>query len=728
MAPIRLAWTTLFSHPKEIQNRFHVLEVSATGSGLRDWDVPSEPHRGIPQSWAQGCVPFWFPRRTPSLAVAMFATAPWLGTAQVGQPVAPPPAAGRNQHDVRSRSPHGSGGSHVSDVTTVSSEQSVTGFAVGDRFFEEHVFEQQIRIEFLEIPQWKRKSIIVKCMERMPDNIHSWLASCIRNNRTSELAKRLEHGANVHQPRSAASRANMSGAGLSPEARKACGFSQPTVATQAVEPSGRLRANGMDRREPAPWIAEVIDAWPDKKSKVVQGFLTALTPAIQSKVQTLAPATQACVAMSVALHACEGDSADILTDECLRRLQAGTQGGPTSGTGVISPRPASAIIQFQLIFVAPEPLVALVLARSISSAMETVCPGAFLLLPLVIVSQQDAASVRLPLEAERLKLTIDSATTSLATMEAFIESNKANFKQYGIKTVFVSMIDAVTDVAGSPPQHNATALHRAAYRFLWQVTRCSHSLRATTGDNGVCELVFAPSKLEDDMKTELGKVVGQMSATRNVTYNHVVPAPCVFCIPGGSAVVPVCRADEFQTQEIDGWSLSAEPHVTEDMSGGLISFIARASEIGVFQERPLTLLEQTTISSFTMTHAQTGEKRLVSREWWLRWFGYNKTSLMNHVNTLFPCHVRIFSVTGAPAVSGSASGDPCGKLRYCSNCEKAFAVLDGTFSLPVMVDATVALVIKARQLWSSGQDDVPWVRHVDINRTHMCGASCPYAA
>ena len=657
----------------------------------------------------------------------MFATAPWLGTAQVAQPVAPPPAAGRNQHDVRSRSPHGSGGSHVSDVTSASSEQSVTGFTVGDRFFEEHVFEQQIRLEFLEIPQWKRKSIIVKCMDRMPDNIHSWLASCIRNHRTSEMAKRLEQGANVHGPRSSAPRANISGAVLSPEARRACGMSQLSVATQPGEPSGRLGATAMDRREPAVWIAEVIAAWPDKKSKVVQGFLTAISPATQAKVHGLAPATQACVAMSVALHICEGDSADSLTDECLLRLQTGTQDRPTNGNGVLSPRSATTTIQLQLIFVAPEPLVALVLARSFSSAMETVCPGAFLLLPLVIVSQRDAPSVRLPLEAERLKLTIDSATTSMATMEAFIEFNKANFKQYGIKTVFVSMVDGVTHVPGAPQRH-ATALHTAAYRFLWQVTRCSHSLRATTGDNGVCEVVFAPSKLEDHMKMELGKVVGQLTATMNVSYNHVVPAPCVFCTPGGSAMVPVCRADEFQTQEIDGWSLSAEPHVTENVSGGLISFIARASEIGVFQERPLTLLEQNTISSFTMTHVQTGEKRLVSREWWLRWFGYNKTSLMNHVNTLFPCHVRIFSVTGAPAVNGPASGEPCGKLRYCSNCEKAFAVLDGTFSLPVMVDATVALVIKARQLWSSGQDDVPWMRHVDINRTHMCGDSCPYAA
>ena len=383
-----------FSNPKEIQNRFHVLEVSATGSGLRDWDVPSEPAVDSRRIGLKAACHFGISTQDAILfAVAMFATAPWLGSAQAGPPVAPPPAAGRNQHDFRSRSPQSSGVSHGSDGTSASSEQSITGFPLGDRFFDEHVFEPQIRLEFLEIPVWKRKTIIVKCMERMPDNIHSWLASCIRNNRTAEMAKRLEQGASVQGPRSTAGRANMSGAGLSPEARRACGMSQLSVPSQPVDPSGRLGANGIDRREPATWTAEVIDAWPDKKSKVVQGFLTSISPATQAKVQALAPATQACVAMSVALHVCEGDSADILTDECLRRLQGGTQGRPTSGTGVMSPRPASATIQLQLIFVAPEPLVALVLARSFSSAMETVCPGAFLLLPLVIVSQRDAPSV-----------------------------------------------------------------------------------------------------------------------------------------------------------------------------------------------------------------------------------------------------------------------------------------------------------------------------------------------
>jgi len=304
----------------------------------------------------------------------MFAAAPWSGTAPVAQPVAPPPAAGRYPHDGRSRSPQGSGGSQVSEVTSASSEPSVTGFPVGDRFFAEQVVEEQIRSEFLEIPQWKRKSIIVKCMERMPDNIHSWLASCIRNHRTSELAKRLENGASVHGSRPAAPRANTYGAGLSPEARRACGFSQHSVAPQPVEPHGRSGANGMDKREPAVWTGEVIAAWPEKKSKVVQGFLTAISPGTQAKVHALAPATQACVAMSVALHICEGDSADSLTEECLLRLHSCRQ---TQGhvAGVMSPRPATSKVQMQLIFVASEPLIALVLARCFSIPSKLCAPA-----------------------------------------------------------------------------------------------------------------------------------------------------------------------------------------------------------------------------------------------------------------------------------------------------------------------------------------------------------------
>ena len=149
MAPIRLVWTTLFF---PTQRKFRtdsmclrsapLAAACVTGTYPQNRTVESRRiglkaacHFGISTQDA-----ILFP-------VVMFAAAPWLGTAQVGQPVAPPPAAGRNQHDGRSRSPHGSGGSLVSDVASVSSEQSVTGFAVGDRFSEERFgTTDQIRV------------------------------------------------------------------------------------------------------------------------------------------------------------------------------------------------------------------------------------------------------------------------------------------------------------------------------------------------------------------------------------------------------------------------------------------------------------------------------------------------------------------------------------------------------------------------------------------------------
>ena len=613
-------------------------------------------------------------------------------------------------------------------MTSAAREESVTGFALGDQWFSDNVFEQQLKTEFMEIAQWKRKSIIIKCMEKMPDNIHSWLAVCIRNNKTNDIQRRLEKEASVHVPRSGPPRVNTSCGPVAPEARRSCAPSQPSVAAQPVESSRRVGFSKVDRREPAAWVAEVLDAWPEKKSRLVQCFLSAISPAIQARVQQLAPATQAVVAMSVALHVCEGDSADAVTQECVRRLTSNSVCRSLPGTGIMSPRATTATIQLQLIFVAPEPLVALVLAKSFMSVIETLCAGAFSLMPLVIISLRETPCMALAPEAERLKVSIDATTTSLSTMETFIETNKANFKQYGIKTVFISMIETVTGGGGAPPQRSASALHGGAFRFLWSVARWSHSLRAVTGDSAVCELAFAPTKLEDDLKSELGKVVGPMTTTANVSYNRVGPSPSVFCTPGGSAIVPVCRVGDYETPEIDGWRVTSECCVPEEMTGGIISCIARASEIRVFQERPLTTVEQTLIYNFTMTHSQTGEQRLVAREWWLRWFGYNKTPVMNMLNSLFPCHVRIFSVTGAPVV-GDAGGDPCGKQRWCTNCEKAFGVLDGTYSLPVMVDAIVALIIKARQLWTAGNDEpAPWARAIEINRTHTCGASCPYAA
>ena len=663
---------------------------------------------------------------------AMFAPPPWMGTTTLAEPPVTPPPAVRGFKLRRSRTPTRPGAAgHRQDTygRCAAAAESVSGFPVGDHWFDSHVTELEIREDFFSIPQWKRTNIIIKCMDKPPENVHSWLASCIRNNKLSEVQKRIVAAASVH---GGGGRFTVGGTVIStdgntpPDARRHNAHDQSAVPAHASEPVGRLAIPANDRRVPAAWTADVLAAWPDKKSRLIQQFLCVLTQATQAKVLALAPAMQACIAMGVALHIWDCESPDALTTECLRRLQGSTPGRALSATeSSMSPRSAPSSIQLQLIFVASEAMVPLVMAKCFTSTLDSLCPGAFIFLPLVIISVRDGPSVA-P-EAERLKLSIYPDTTSLATLETFIENSKANFKKWRIKTVFVSMIEAVNGVGVSAPQRNVSTLHSDSYRFLWTVARCSQLLRSTAGDNAVCDLVFAPSKLEEGLKQELGKMVGPMASTANVSYNHVAPSPSVFCTPGGSAIVPVCRKDLFATQELDGWRLSGEPKVTADIPGGLISYISRASEIGVFQERALTTLEQSTIDNFTMTHQETGEKRLVAREWWIHWFGYDKTPMVNLVNTQFPCHSRIYSVTGtAVATCDSAGGEPCGRTRYCVNCEKAFAVLDSTYSLPVMVDSAAAMMIKARQLWSSGQDDQPWIRSPDVNRTHMCGASCTF--
>jgi hypothetical protein len=381
-------------------------------------------------------------------------------------------------------------------------------------------------------------------------------------------------------------------------------------------------------------------------------------------------------------------------------------------------------MQIQLVIVSPECSVSLVFAKSFIVAMERMCPGSFHYLPLIVVSLQDDAT-SMTADAEKFRISLNTSATSLSSLGAFIENTKGHFKSDNVKTVFVSMIHAVN---GGPSQRGSSqrqnTLHHDAYRFLWSVARCSHNLREVAGDEAVCELVFAPPNLDDALKTELVKLVGPVTCTAASVYNGVAPVPSVFATPGACAIMQSFRKSEYETQPLDGWAVPAEPQVPADVTGGLITFIAKTSEIVVFQERPLTEVEQRTVEAFTMTHQETGERRLCSRDWWLRWYGHVKTPLQSMLCTQHPCHPVIFAVTGSPAPAGIAGVEACGKQRYCTSCENVFKYLDGTYCLPVMVDATVALMTKARQLWAAGQDDVAFRRNTEVNRLHDCNAAC----
>ena len=664
--------------------------------------------------------------------VAMFSNVPWASASPAVPPAPVPAPDGRRRHD-GSRSPsRNAGGLRVASGAMnngAASAYPVTGVALTERWYNDHVTEPQILLDFMEVPQWRRKNVILKCIEKPPENPHSWIFAVIRNHRNSELERRLTTEANVHMGRSigyAPPLNSLPCGGLSPQSQRQDPARHTPMPVQPVLPFGASDSSGSASHEPPLWAAEMIALWPSHKSRLVAHFLSVLTPTNQAAVVALVPQTQACVALAVALSAHEHTSADALTTECVRRLLV-SGSGPSSSprTGTLSATPVASAVSLQLVFVSHESSVSLVLAKSFIVAMDKMSPGAFTYLPLIVISLHEGPSMMA--EAERLKLPMNTSTTSLASLETFIESSKVNFKTYHIKTLFVSMIHAVNGVgARVPSQRNVAVLHGDSFRFMWTVARCSQALRTTTGDDAVCELLFAPSKLSDEVKVELAKVIGPLNSTGNVSYNAIAPVPTVFGTPGGCGIVKVCRSD-YETQTMDGWCATGNPQVSEELPGGLIAFIAKTAELAVFQERPWTPLEQRTVEHFTMTHQDTGERRLCSRDWWLRWYGYARTPLQAMLISQHPCYPVIFAVTGSPAPADAVGAEACGKQRFCVACEKVFGVLDGTYCLPVMVDAAVALMVKARQLWSGGCDDAAWARTADVNRVHQCGPSCPLA-
>jgi len=660
----------------------------------------------------------------------MFSNPPWMAAAPPAPAnsfAADPSSSGPVS---RSRSPITSQRLSNDQIGTSNAQlYPVTGLKLTEDWYRQHVTEPDILEMFMEVPQWKRKAVILKCMDKPPENVHSWLFAVCRNQKTSELEKRLAAEASAQrsgQPcRTSTARISSTESEASVDHRR-----QDTVrATPLHSPTALARSSSgaLQSADVPSWSSDIIALWPDKKSQLVARFMALLTTTNQGAVAGLAPQTQACVALAVALLAPDNAAADSLTAECVRRLQQPdlTRRCATSDASATT-RPTS-VLQLQLVFVSPENAVALVFTKSLILAMEKMYPGAFGYLPLIVVSSQTSPS--LAAEAEKLKLSLNGAVTCLATLENFLESSKTNFKQYNIKTFFVAMIPADTDCGGRTSiQRGRARLHGDGLRFLWSVVKCSHLLRATVGDDAVCELTFAPSLLDEAMKVELAQVTGPLTSTSNASYNTVAPVPVVFATPSGCGVVPGFRASSYDTQAIDGWQVSKDPQVSEEVSSGLISFIARASEITVFQARSLSSLEQKTIEDFTMTHVDTGERRLCSREWWFRWYGYVKTPLQAMLNSQYPCHSMIFAATGSPAPPGVPGGEPCGKQRYCVACEKVFVILDGTYCLPIMVDAAVALMAKSRQLWNSAEDPASWMRIPGVNRTHECGPSCPLAA
>ncbi len=83
-----------------------------------------------------------------------------------------------------------------------------------------------------------------------------------------------------------------------------------------------------------------------------------------------------------------------------------------------------------------------------------------------------------------------------------------------------------------------------------------------------------------------------------------------------------------------------------------------------------------------------------------------------------------YGVTGLAGKGNSAQ--PCGRARYCENCEKVIQQLDQGYHFIVLVNGTTNIITRALGLWRRGSDGAEWTRPENWDRRHQCGISCPH--
>ncbi len=463
------------------------------------------------------------------------------------------------------------------------------------------------------------------------------------------------------------------------------------------------------------WAPDMHACWPSQKSRLMGKFLSLLHCDVQTRVCALPPPTQASLAFALMVAgSTECPSPDVLVKQWLLRLESLNHTVPTASGSVPASQDRSRKIQLQIIMTGESAPLSVMTTKAFQGVMARLRDEIQLdLLPTVCIADGNAEGASARDAGRRLRVNLNDTVHDFNTLSQYLNANIDDFKRQQTKFFFVNVFSTRAFEDESSEMAAESALHSKSTRWIWSVVRLSHELRLSVGDCNVAELTLAPPHASSTVVARLESLFGPLVREANMggAYNQVAPIPCIFGVPSDFVVTKCHDEQDTSGTVLDGWTMHSEPGRREKTFGpGLLSVICSAAECKLFEERQLTPAETSALATYKVKHNTTGEERLCSRDWWMRWWGFHQTPHQKFLDAETPCSRTIISVTGLRADESSSCAKACGRDRYCKACEEVFLPLDNSFSFPTVIDCMVAIMNKALKTWRDGKASDRWVR------------------
>ena len=641
----------------------------------------------------------------------------------------------------RSRSPprHGVGGEPPAMPALARTPEHPwsTGNPNADQWVEEQGCDPQVLSRFASLPKHKRRSIIVRCMSKAPDNLSAWLGACARNWEEQDLEARVTGIASVHRAAGPAGSAHPYGASSAAAAPQA-------VTPASVQSSSQVPSSSMD---PSAFLQEVngtlptvstklYAAWPMQKSALIRVASENLSGGALAVFFTLPVPDQTALAFTIMVAAPENPTLRAaLIDAWLNRLATlrGSTPLPTSPTlSAASAESVSYKVQFILAGL-PTCMCAVVVA-SVQLILPKLHPQvSWDFCPVLFLTEEAADGVPMKETFEKVGLPIREDITSLQSLVAKMSCLLNSWSADRVKFVLVSCLTHDAGLCGSntlQPHH----LHAKGNRWLWGMVSASEALRNQVGNSSVADVLITSQNTSAEFVQEVSTLWGQQATGMERFDDERLagsPRPAFFCTPSGLSIVPVCECESNSSQLIDEWTgptMQKLSSVQNTCPGFVPSHVSKLATESLFREREFNQEEINILKWMRMRHS-SGEERLCSRQFWCRWYGYNHTPVQNVLLDHEACAGMIIPTTGTVAPPGlpASSTSACGKDRYCLGCETHLDVLSRGFQTYVVTDLLLALLTKASQAWTkqdAGSIEC-WTRLHSVAREHVCGDDCP---